>query len=233
MTYEELVSHYAEAGIVISPAMVEQLKTYAQLLMKWNEVMNLTAIKSEPEIVEKHFFDSLLPAKVFNFHSKSLVDIGSGAGFPGFVLAIVFPDCSVSLVDATKKKFEFLQDVKDKLGLKNVTFINARVEDLKTYREHFGVAISRAFGSLSALIEVGIPLLKVNGTLIVMKSAKGLEELQSAGHALQQLESKISQQQRDTLPSDHDIRINIFISKGQKTTPKYPRKWADIVAKPL
>jgi len=233
MTYEELQKISAESGIAINQETLAKLHLYAHLLAEWNKTMNLTAIDKEDEIIEKHFYDSIIPAKVFDFHKKALIDVGTGAGFPGLVLAIIFPDLKVTLVDSTKKKFEFLAEVKSQLSLKNVDFINGRAEELKQFREKFDVATARAFSSLDVIIEVCIPLVKVGGTLIAMKSSKADEEIKSSKIALQKLESKIVEEQRDFLPSGHDSRVNIFILKGQKTTPKYPRKWADIVSNPL
>ncbi|OPZ37401.1 MAG: Ribosomal RNA small subunit methyltransferase G [Tenericutes bacterium ADurb.BinA155] len=233
MTYEELHKLCWDSDIVISVETMAKLRDYAHLLMKWNKKMNLTAIDQEDEIVEKHFYDCIIPAKVFDFHDKTLVDLGTGAGFPGLLLSVLYPTLQVTLIDATAKKFEFLKDVKEQLNLTNVKFVVGRVEEQTALRETFDVCTARGFGSLSEIIEVGVPLLKVGGTLIAMKSSKGVEEVLNSNKALQQLESKITNQQRDTLPSNHDVRLNIFITKCQKTTPKYPRKWAEIVAKPL
>lgn len=233
MTYDELEKLCSASGLEIGKENLAKLHLYAHLLMEWNKTMNLTAIDKEDEIIEKHFYDSLLPAKVFDFHNKCLIDVGTGAGFPGLVLAIVFPDLKVTLVDSTKKKFEFLSEVKSQLGLSNVEFVNARAEDLKQFREKFDIVTARAFSSLNAIIEVCVPLLKVGGTLIAMKSSKADGEIKTSKNALQRLESKIVKDQRDFLPSNHDSRINLFILKGQKTTPKYPRSWSDIVSNPL
>jgi 16S rRNA (guanine(527)-N(7))-methyltransferase RsmG len=175
MTYEELHKLCWDSDIVISVETMAKLRDYAHLLMKWNKKMNLTAIDQEEDIVEKHFYDCIIPAKVFDFHDKTLVDLGTGAGFPGMLLAVLYPTLQVTLIDATAKKFEFLKDVKEQLNLTNVKFVVGRVEEQSALRETFDVCTARGFGSLSEIIEVGVPLLKVGGTLIAMKSSKGVE----------------------------------------------------------
>lgn len=233
MTYEELKKSVSEFGVTFSDAQIDQLKLYCGLLGKWNDMINLTSITEENQVIEKHFLDSIIPAKYFDFHCKSLLDVGTGAGFPGLVLAICFPDCQVSLLDATKKKFAFLKEVVSSCKLSNVSFIEGRVEEQKNLREHFDVVTARAFAALPIIIETCVPLLKVKGTLIAMKSSKAQIEIKESKEALQKLESKIVKQAIDFLPSDGDKRINLFIEKGQKTSIKYPRAWGVILKKPL
>ncbi|MCQ2741835.1 MAG: 16S rRNA (guanine(527)-N(7))-methyltransferase RsmG [Bacilli bacterium] len=233
MTYEELFTYCQENNIPLDEDKLSKLKIYATTLVETNKVMNLTAIKDEPGIIEKHFLDCLLPCKAYDFEGKTLVDVGSGAGFPGVVLAIMYPTLQVTCIDATKKKYDFICGLKEKLGLDNLNPVNSRVEVLKSFREKFDVGTARAFSSLSTILEVVTPLVKVGGYVLAMKSAKAEEEIAECKTALRKMESKVEKLQRETLPTDHDLRINIFIKKCQKTAKHFPRSWAEIVSKPL
>jgi len=233
MNFDDLKIQASSIGINLSENQIEQFKTYADVLIETNKIMNLTAITELGDVIEKHFLDSLLLFKLFDFKNSSLLDIGSGAGFPGVVLAIVEPTLNVTVLDATAKKIRFLQGLCEKLGLSNVNFINSRVEDLRKQRESFDYATARAFASLNTLIEVGIPLIKVHGKLVSMKSAKADEEIQESKNALHKLESKIISIDRTDLPYCKDTRVNIVIEKCQKSPKHFPRTWAEISAKPL
>ncbi|MCI5940612.1 16S rRNA (guanine(527)-N(7))-methyltransferase RsmG, partial [bacterium] len=154
MTYEELKKAFEGTQVVIGDELISLLRTYAALLAEWNEKMNLTAITEEPIVIEKHFMDSLLIAKDFVFAGKKIADIGSGAGFPGVVLALAFPSCHVTLIDATKKKFLFLQELKEKLGIGNIAFHVGRVEDMKAERDTFDIVTARGFAAMNIFLEV-------------------------------------------------------------------------------
>jgi 16S rRNA (guanine527-N7)-methyltransferase len=232
MTYEEMRSLLKAGEIDITDKQIEQLHSYAKLLKEWNEKMNLTTISEEPEVVEKHFYDCLLPAKFFSFEGKTIADLGTGAGFPGLVLAIAFPTAHVTLVDATRKKCNFLKEVISATGLTNVDVVNERAEELRQ-RESFDVVTARALGSLPILLEIALPLLKVGGTFLAMKSAKGKEELASSVSAMKKLQCSLSSAAEDTLPSGDGFRVNYFFRKDAKTPSIYPRSWADIESKPL
>ena len=232
MTYEAMRDALKD-GVSLTDEQLRQYRAYATLLAEWNQKMNLTAITEEGEVVEKHFYDSLLPSLSFRFPGKSLLDMGTGAGFPGLALAIAFPDLSVTLADSTAKKFVFLKDVVAKLGLKNVGYAEGRVEEMKNRREHYDVVTARSFSSLPALLEVGMPLLRVGGTLIAYKGSKGAEELHAANHALQKLNASLSTLQKASLPSEGDARAILFFKKEGKTPSRYPRRWGDIEHHPL
>ena len=161
MTYEELQNACASFGLKLDGRVLDGLRRYCALLQEWNEKMNLTSITEEHEVIEKHFYDSLLVAKTLSFDGRKVADVGSGAGFPGAVIALAFPKAKVTLIDATRKKFAFLQAVKDELHLDNLEFLVGRVEDLKDHRESFDVVISRGFAALRVFAEVGTPLLYV------------------------------------------------------------------------
>ena len=231
MTYEEMVS-LLSGKIELNEKTVERFKKYAALLKEWNEKMNLTAITDEPEIVEKHFYDCLLPTDHDLLDDKLICDLGTGAGFPGMVWAIAYPKCVVTLVDATGKKCMFLNEVIKELKLTNAFVVNSRGEDLDM-REHFDIVTARAVAPLNILLEVCVPLIKEKGLMIAMKGAKGKEELADAKKAVQKLYLKVININEQALPNDEGVRYNIILKKEKKTEKKYPRSWAEIQKKPL
>ena len=231
MTYEEMVS-LLSGKIDLNEKTVERFKKYAALLKEWNEKMNLTAITDEPEIVEKHFYDCLLPTDHDLLDDKLICDLGTGAGFPGMVWAIAYPKCVVTLVDATGKKCMFLNEVIKELNLTNAFVVNSRGEDLNM-REHFDIVTARAVAPLNILLEVTVPLVKEKGLMIAMKGAKGKEELADAKKAVQKLYLKVININEQALPNDEGVRYNIILKKEKKTEKKYPRSWAEIQKKPL
>lgn len=208
------------------------LRKYFSLLIEANSKMNLTRITDEGEVYEKHFFDSLRIAKNLDFHGKSIVDIGSGAGFPGIPLAIAFPDSHITLVESSHKKSLFLEEVSEKLSLSNVTVICARAEELIAQRESFDLAVSRAVASLPILLELVLPLVKVGGYFVAMKGEKGEEELSLSKRALKLFGGEMEKKDDSPLPNG-DKRLNIYIKKISKTPAKYPRIYANIVKSPL
>ena len=231
MTYEEMVS-LLSGKIELNEKTVERFKKYASLLKEWNEKMNLTAITDEPEIVEKHFYDCLLPTDHDLLDDKLICDLGTGAGFPGMVWAIAYPKCVVTLVDATGKKCMFLNEVIKELNLTNAFVVNSRGEDLNM-REHFDIVTARAVAPLNILLEVTVPLVKEKGLMIAMKGAKGKEELADAKKAIQKLYLKVIEINEQSLPNDEGVRYNIILKKEKKTEKRYPRSWAEIQKKPL
>ena len=231
MTYEEMVS-LLSGKIELNEKTVERFKKYASLLKEWNEKMNLTAITDEPEIVEKHFYDCLLPTDHDLLDDKLICDLGTGAGFPGMVWAVAYPKCVVTLVDATGKKCMFLNEVIKQLNLTNAFVVNSRGEDLDM-REHFDIVTARAVAPLNILLEVCVPLIKEKGLMIAMKGAKGKEELADAKKAIQKLYLKVININEQALPNDEGVRYNIILKKEKKTEKRYPRSWADIQKKPL
>ncbi|MDY5441152.1 MAG: 16S rRNA (guanine(527)-N(7))-methyltransferase RsmG [Candidatus Enteromonas sp.] len=232
MTYEELALETAKLGLSLSPDTIEKLHRYAVLLKEWNEKMNLTAITEENEVIEKHFYDSLLAASVYDFSNKKIADIGSGAGFPGMVLALVYPSAKVTLIDATKKKFLFLETVVKELQIPNVKFHIGRVEDMKMERETFDCVTSRGFAAMNVFLEVAAPLTRVNGIIVALKGLRGEEELHAALNAEQKLDLHLRKRAVLKLPSG-DTRSIFTFEKTRKTSPKYPRPWAEISKKPL
>ena len=233
MKLENLKQELKKAGVDLPDLDIDKLRTYAVLLKEWNEKINLTSIVEEDDVAEKHFLDSLLPCALTDFSNKKIVDIGSGAGFPGMVIALAFPTSQVTLVDSTQKKFLFLEEVKKTLQIGNVFFKIGRVEDMKAEKQSFDLVTSRGFSSLPTFLEVGAPLCKVDGQLIAMRGSKGKEELKESSNAMEILGLRYERKQATTLPSNGDIRLNYLLHKHKPTSSKYPREWAKIIKHPL
>lgn len=208
---------------------VEQLKKfhrYKELLLEWNEKMNLTAITDPEEIILKHFIDSLTILKEIKDNEK-VVDVGTGAGFPGIPLSIMNETIKITLVDSLNKRLIFLQNVIDELKLENVKIVHSRAEDFgknKNYRETFDIAVSRAVANLSTLSEYLIPLIKINAKCICMKASEADEEIENAKKAIKVLGGAINRIDKFNLPKSDIGRTIIIISKEKGTPNKYPRK---------
>ncbi len=230
MTYEELLSAYAPLGI-LNEDKLDKLKKYASLLLEANSKFNLTAIKDPDEVVEKHFYDCLLPLKRFDLKNKKILDVGSGGGFPGLVLAIALPESQFTLLDATAKKCAFLQETAKALGLNNVHVVNVRAEDF-SMRNCFDIVTARAVASMQKLLEITSPFAKINGNVLLLKSLKGEEELKDSQNALKTLKLKLIDCQKETMPNGEE-RLNFLFVKIMDAGKKYPRMWKDIMAKPL
>lgn len=205
---------------------VQQFYEYMNLLISWNEKINLTAITEPNEIILKHFIDCILIHKYVKDFSN-IIDVGTGAGFPGIPLSIVNNKCKVILMDSLNKRIKFLDEVSNKLNCKNIDTIHARAEALardKEYRENFDCATSRAVASLNVLLEYMLPFVKVNGYCICMKGSNIEEEIENAKKAVDILGGKIENVITYKLP-DSDVGRSVVIIKKIKQTPnKYPRK---------
>lgn len=228
MTFEDLITSFPEA---MDESKAEAMKRFFILLQETNAEMNLTRIDEEKEAVVKHFYDSLAVTRLLKVSGK-VADIGSGAGFPGIVLAIAFPEAHFSLVESNGKKCRFLHQAVEALDLGNVSIINARAENLRE-KETFDIAIARAVSDLRMLAELIAPLLKVGGRFVAMKGRNADEELILAKHALK--ETNLSLEQEDTfeLPEEMGERKNLLFVKTKKNSRKYPRDYAEIKRNPL
>ena len=218
----ELAAPY---GITITQTQNELFLRYIELLAEYNGKFNLTAIKNINDVAEKHFLDSLLPLKNIwqPKNGEKVVDIGTGAGFPGAVFAIIFPETDFYLLDSVNKKVLFLQVLKEELGLTNIYPVCARTEDFAvTMRETFDVVTARAVAHLGLLMEYSFPLLKVNGRLLAMKGPSLDGEIAQSALAFSELSGKIEKIDVLELPTA-GFRHNILIKKTGMTAKKYPR----------
>ena len=225
--FEKKLSEYLkEINIEISDEQVKAFYDYMNLLLEWNQKINLTAITEQDDVILKHFVDCLTILK-YIAPNESIVDIGTGAGFPGVPLAIMCKENRFMLVDSLNKRINFLNEVKAKIMLKNVDTVHARAEEFdqnKLYRENFDVAVSRAVANLSVLVEFLLPAVKVGGRVICMKGSQIEDELNDARFAIKELGGIVKQKEEFYLPGS-DIKRNIVIIEKVKATPKkYPRK---------
>lgn len=214
---------------------ITEFDEYTKLLLEWNEKINLTAITDVNDIHVKHFIDCLEIAKYVKSGEK-LIDIGTGAGFPGIPLKINNENLNVTLVDSLNKRVMFLNDVIEKLNLNGIEAIHARAEDMgkdKNYREKYDVAVSRAVASLNVLVEYLLPLVKVGGRCICMKGPNAQEEIENAQNAIKILGGKIDKIENLELPENGGTRTIIIIKKIKNTDKKYPRKAGEPSKKPL
>ena len=229
MNKEEFVLELKKIGIDITDEQLILLDKYYHLLIEWNEKINLTRITDEKDVYLKHFYDSLTLYRVIDLNSNlSLCDVGTGAGFPGIVLKIVFPTLRVTLVDALLKRVNFLKLVIDELGLKDIEVYHDRAESFaRVNREKFDIVTSRAVANLRVLSEVSIPMVKVDGYFIPMKGLCD-DELEEASDILKKLNSKVMCVDNFTLPVENSQRSLIKIQKSVKTEHKYPRNFDKI-----
>ena len=221
--------------IHFSMEQTEQFFEYMKLLIEWNEKINLTAITEPEEIITKHFIDSLTILKYIKNDYK-VVDVGTGAGFPGIPLCIMNPTIKMTLVDSLNKRLIFLQEVVNKLKLKNIEIVHGRAEELGQnikYRETFDIATSRAVANLSTLSEYLIPLVKINGKIISMKASNAKQEIDEAQNAIQILGGQIESIEEFNLPESDIGRTVIIINKNKPTSKKYPRKAGTPSKEPL
>ena len=215
-------------GIALSNLQIQHFITYYEMLVEKNKVMNLTAITDFDEVIEKHFEDSLSLIQAVDLRkSQTVIDLGTGAGFPGIPLAIMNESLKITLVDSLNKRLIFLQEVINELNLKNVELVHARAEEFgqnKKYREKFDISTSRAVANLSTLSEYLIPLVKENGKILCMKASDAEEEIEQAKKAMNVLGGTIKNVEIFNLPQSDIGRTIITIEKIKNTPAKYPRK---------
>lgn len=233
MSKEEFIIKVKDLGLVLTDEELNNLDKYYQILKKENSKYNLTRIIKEEDVYLKHFYDSLTITKVVNIDNQSICDLGSGAGFPGLVLAICFSNAKLTLIESNGKKCKFLNIVKDTLKLNNVTIINTRVEDYsKKNREIFDIVTARAVAPLKHLLEYGIPLVKVNGYFVAMK-ANIEEEIINITNYENKLNINLEDKKQFILPYENSKRTLLKYRKSKETNLKYPRKYSDIIKKEI
>ena len=225
--FSKIFKNYLEGlNIELNEEKIQKFYTYMNLLIEWNEKINLTAIIKPEEIILKHFVDSLTISKYIKENS-SLIDVGTGAGFPGIPLNIYRNDLKITLMDSLNKRINFLNEVIKELKLENIETIHSRAEELgknKKFREQFDFATSRAVANFSTLSEYLIPFIKVGGKCICMKSANIDDELETAGKAIEILGGKVVNKDIFSLPQS-DLGRSVIVLKKIKNTPgKFPRK---------
>ncbi|ARJ39054.1 16S rRNA methyltransferase G [Sporosarcina ureae] len=228
MTEEQFYEALQEKGFELSDAQKQQFKRYFEVLVEWNEKMNLTAITDAPSVYLKHFYDSITSAFYVDFTKyESVCDVGAGAGFPSIPLKIIYPHLHVTIVDSLNKRITFLNHLAGELQLENVAFVHARAEEFgrnPKYREQFDVVTARAVARLSVLSELCIPLAKQGGLFVSMKGAAASEEMKDATRAVKLLGAVLQNEHEFLLPEE-DSERHIFVFEKKKQTPKkYPRK---------
>ena len=222
----DFVQRLKEFNIKINDEQIKKFMNYMNLLLEWNEKINLTAITQPEEVKLKHFVDSLTVLKYINDDDK-VIDIGTGAGFPGIPLKIMNENTKITLLDSLNKRINFLNIVIETLNLRNIQAIHGRAEEIarnKLYREKYDVAVSRAVANLSTLTEYMLPFVKVGGKCICMKGANVNEELERAQNAIKELGGEIERVDNFYLSDNDNERNIIVIKKVKETNPKYPRK---------
>ena len=223
---EKIINLLNEINIQIEQNQIEKFYKYMNLLIEWNKKINLTALIEENDIILKHYVDSLTALKYIE-NKKTIIDIGTGAGFPGIPISIMRNENDLTLVEYKNKKINFLHEVKNQRQIENINMIHSRAEDIgqdKKYRENFDYAISRAVANLSTLSEYLIPLVKIGGKIICMKGSETKTEIENAKNAIRQLGGKIAQIDEFNLPKTDMKRTIIIIEKLGETPTIYPRK---------
>lgn len=234
MKQSDFINYVEKLGINLTDTQLNQLETYYEMLIEWNKKMNLTGITDKDQVYLKHFYDSLTICNAIDLSkSETLCDIGSGAGFPGMVLKIVFPNLNITLVDSLNKRIIYLNEVIKTLKLEKIEALHCRIEDYaRCNRDKFDIVTARAVTSLPVLLEYAIPLVKINGYFIPLKSNVE-EELLQSNKALNILNTKLIDEINFNLPIENSKRTILKFKKNSDTNKKFPRKYSDIVKKPL
>ncbi|MQS76683.1 16S rRNA (guanine(527)-N(7))-methyltransferase RsmG [Companilactobacillus halodurans] len=239
MKPEEFFEALSKQGIELSATQKEQFATYFHELVETNKVMNLTSITAEDQVYLKHFYDSIVLGFVDEklLHDElTLCDVGSGAGFPSLPLKIINPKLKITIVDSLNKRIKFLDGLVQKLHLDDVSLVHGRAEEVgknPQFRESFDIVTARAVAAMNVLTEFCLPLVKIGGQFVAMKSEKAPEEVETAQYAIKTLGGEVKQQKSVELPNDAGIRNFIMVTKISKTPKKYPRKPGTPAKKPL
>ena len=233
MNKETFIKELKKLNIELKETTLAMLNEYYSILKEENQKYNLTRIIEEDDVYLKHFYDSLTITKIIDISNQSICDLGSGAGFPGLVLGICFPSAKLTLIESNGKKCNFLNIVKKKLNLNNVTIINTRIEEYaKENRELYDIVTARAVAPLKHLLEYGIPLVKINGVFIAMKANVENEE-KNIDNYYNKLNIKEEQRIVFNLPHENSIRTLIKYQKEKETDKRYPRRYNEIIKKDI
>ncbi len=233
MNKEEFIKELSNLGITPTTHQLEQLETYYQLLITTNQKYNLTSITDKEDVYLKHFYDSLTIIKATPLNNEHICDIGTGAGFPGLVLKIMYPNINLTMIESTGKKCQFLHQVVDTLNLANVTIKNVRAEEYsKTNREEFDIVTCRAVAPLKHLLEYAIPMVKVKGYFIPLKG-NVQEELINIDNYLAKLNLTLNKEYHFKLPKEQSNRTIIVFQKQAPTPIIYPRRYSEIKKKEI
>lgn len=228
MNKEDFIQALNDQNIKLNETQLNQFNRYFELLVEWNEKINLTAITEEKEVYLKHFFDSISPSFYYNFTKvETVCDVGAGAGFPSIPLKICYPHLKITIVDSLNKRINFLNELATQLELTNVNFVHSRAEDFGQQRENreaYDIVTARAVARTNVLSEYCLPVCKVHGQFIAMKGSLVDKELAEANNAINILGGKVKKEITFTLPIEKSDRSILIIEKVKKTPEKYPRK---------
>ena len=233
--YSELQKHLKEVSIEIAKEKADKMYCYMEMIREWNEKINLTAITEPKEMVIKHFVDSLVIEKEIPLNSR-VIDVGTGAGFPGIVLKILREDIEITLIDSLNKRVLFLNEVIEKLKLEKIEAIHVRAEDLandEKHREKFDIAVSRAVANMSTLLEYLLPFVKINGVVLCMKGNQFEEELKGSSKAMKVLGGQLIEVREYCLPLTDMGRTLVIVKKENQTPKQYPRKQGKPAKEPI
>jgi 16S rRNA (guanine527-N7)-methyltransferase len=222
-------SRLQDLGLALNENQYKKFLKYYEMLVKWNEKINLTAITDQTGVFEKHFVDSLSMARVEGIQNSKLLDVGSGAGFPSIPLKIMFPEMDVTIIDALNKRILFLQELTKELGIE-VNLVHGRAEEFKK-REYYDIVTARAVANLTMLAELCVPFVKIDGKFIAMKGSNADEEVHMAKSAMEKLDIELSNKSHYIL--DNQDRYILEFNKTKKTKSIYPRKFNKIKNNPL
>lgn len=229
MNKQEFLEELAKLGINLTNDQIDKLARFYQLLVTWNEKINLTTIIKEEEVYLKHFYDSLTLIKVIDLRQPlTVLDVGTGAGFPGIVLKIVFPNLKITLLDSLTKRINYLNEIIKELDLHDIETVCSRCEEYtKINREKYDLVVARAVSHLKILSEMIIPTVKVNGYFIAMKANLN-DELEKTIPMLKKLNSELKEIKEFSLPIENSKRTLVVVKKNTKTALLYPRKYSEI-----
>lgn len=229
-----LKAGFAEMNIECDAHAAERFAAYYEFLSEKNKVMNLTAISGPEDTARLHFLDCAALLGVSSFSGKRVIDVGTGAGFPGMVLKIAQPDMDITLLDSLNKRIDFLSETVERLSLERIECVHARAEEMgEDRRGAYDIAVSRAVARLGMLCEMCLPYVKVGGVFIAMKGPDCGEEVAEAENAMHLLGAKVRETVRYTIPGTDIVHSAVVVEKIKPTHPKYPRKWAQIKKNPL